>query len=145
MPIVSANVIACEDVLTEKTDIFSAVKILSAYNVSRQTTHMNLYSLATAFCTPGDYSSHVMSVHMKTPEGLAVATGADYSFNYGYKIDPLGYGGFSLKTKFSLDLSKVPAGLGWFFCGSISTESPLLRRFLRCDGFDFIEANIVIS
>jgi hypothetical protein len=113
--VISANVIACEDILTEKTEIFSAVKILSAYKISRETMHLNFYSLAIATSTPGDYSRHVMSVQMKTPAGLTVAAGADYQFNYGYKIDPLGYGGFSLKTKFTLELSKLPPELGWFF------------------------------
>ena|GEM_PF-3555198 len=115
VPIVSANVIACEDILTEKTDIFSAIKILSAYPVPGGTTQINLYSLATVFSAPGDYSSHVMSVQLKTPEGLAVARGEDYRFNYGYRIDPAGYGGFSLKTKFNLKLSELPGNLGWFF------------------------------
>jgi hypothetical protein len=78
-------------------------------------THMSLYSLAIVLSAPGDNSNHVMSVQMKTPEGLIVAQGEDYPFNYGYRIDPIGYGGFSLKTKFNLELSELPASLGWFF------------------------------
>jgi hypothetical protein len=93
--IISANVIACEDVLTEKaTEIFSAIKILSAFNLARSSTSIALYSLATVFSTPGDHLGHVMSVRIKTPEGLDVAVGSDYPFSYGYKVDPQGYGGF---------------------------------------------------
>ena len=114
MSIISANVIACEDVLTEKSEIFSAIKILSAMNVSRATTHVCLYTLATIFSTHSDYVQHVMSVRIDTPDGVRIAIGADYPFYYGYKVDPQGYGGFTLKTRFSLELSKLPGNLGWF-------------------------------
>jgi hypothetical protein len=56
-----------------------------------------------------------MSVRMQTPDSRLVANGADYSFSYGYNVHPEGYGGFSLKTRFSLELSKLPPSLGWFF------------------------------
>jgi hypothetical protein len=115
VPIISANVIACQELLTETTGIFSAIRILSLLNVTRSTTHVNMHSLATVFSTPGDYAEHVMSVRMMTHEGLQIAVGEDYPFSFGYNADPEGYGGFSLQTRFNLELAKLPSGLGWFF------------------------------
>lgn len=132
VPIISASVIPCLDVLTEKTtEVLSAIKILSVLNIPTD-PYAHFYTLSVVYCTPGDFSQHMMSVQLDTPEGVNAASAPDHYFRYGYKQDQNGYGGYLLTTKFDIELAKLPS-LGWFLIhtyvdGAHVASAPIMLR-----------------
>ena len=132
MPIISANIVLCLDVLTEKTtELPSAMKMASVLNIASR-DYAHFCSIASVFCSPGDHSPHVMSVRMMTPEGINAGSAPDHAFLYGYRQDPEGYGGYNLTTTFDIDLTLLPH-LGWFLVcvyvdGEWVTQAPIMLR-----------------
>ena len=132
VPIISASVLICQDVLTEKAnEIQSAFRMMSVLNIPTD-AYAHFYSLSTVYCSPGDYSQHRMSVRMETAAGAYAASAPDHEFRYGYKQDRNGYGGYLLTTKFDIELAKLPS-LGWFLIhthvdGVLVASAPLMLR-----------------
>ncbi len=113
MSLISASIITCADVLTEKdSDLRSAIKLHSVItDPPRKVAHF--YSLAILFGTPDDRLRHVLSMRMFAPDGSLAASAPNHLFTYGYRQDPAGYGEYNLSTEWDIDLTKLPS-LGWF-------------------------------
>jgi hypothetical protein len=129
----SANVIVCGEVLVEaKTDLLSAIRIMTAITVSAKQSHVRFWSIAFVSSPPGDYEQHRMLVQMTGPDGGLVASAQEYEFQYGYKIDPKGNGGFSLRTEFSVDVTRLrDSGTYWmgvYVDGQIAARTPITLR-----------------
>jgi len=100
VPLISASMIACESILTEKNDVISAIRILSILNIPLSVPHATFSTLTSVSSSPGDLYAHVLSVQMVTPSGNLIASAPDHRFFYGYNVDRAGYGGYNLTTNF---------------------------------------------
>ncbi len=133
MPLLSANVIICESVLTEKTDVTSAIRILNVLTVS-PSKNLATFRVHTALAsTPTDFEQHVVKVWMHPLDSAVVAAEApEYRFVYGRKIDFSGPGAFNLTTDFNLDLRPL-GDLGHYLIvvsldGQLVARTPLTLR-----------------
>ena len=57
MPLLSANIIVCESVLSEKTDVASAIRILNALNVSPSRDFVSFKVHTILSSTPWTFSN----------------------------------------------------------------------------------------
>ena len=101
----SANIIACETVLSERTEIVSAVRILNVLAIGAGNNFARFSTLTFVTSQPGDLGQHNLQVRMQTMHGELVAQAPGYPFVYGYKIDLTGPGAFMLTTNFNIDLT----------------------------------------
>ena len=133
MPLLAANVLICEVVLNEKSDLASAIRILNVLTVSptENTATFKVQTMLTA--TPGDFQQHIVKVWMRTIQNnLVVAKAPEFRFVFGNKFDYSGPGGFSLTTNFALDLRTLGA-LGHYMIvvsldGEVVAQTPLMLR-----------------
>jgi hypothetical protein len=130
----AVNMVICETVLTEKdTDIVSMIRTMNCLTIVPNTNNSAHFFVVTSVASqPGDFLRQVMKVQMCTRDAKLVAEAPEYPFIYGYKIDPMGPGGFTLATEFTLDLSPLePLGL-YLLCafvdGEIEAKTALARR-----------------
>ena len=98
-----ANLIVCESVLSEKTGVVSAIRIMDLLVVAPNGfahffTLTRLYSSADR-----DISLHTLNVQAVGPHGVVVASSPPHPFVYGYGQEPSSPGGFMLTTEFSFD------------------------------------------
>lgn len=107
MPLLSASIIICETVLLEKTDLMSAIRIMNVLSIAEANNFARFSSVTFLHSAPGDYSRHVLKVQLLRSTGEVIAEGVDESFVYGYRIDPIGAGGYTLTTNFNLDLRTI--------------------------------------
>ena len=128
----SVNVIVCEHVLTEKTELLSAIRILDTLTIQHGYDYARFSVVTIAVSNPGDIGPHVLKVVMTTSSGQQVASAPDCRFEYGYKIDPIGFGGFRLTTQFAVDLRPLDT-LGQFMIwvyldGAPVAQAPIMLR-----------------
>ena len=132
MSLLSANVIICETVLTEKTEVISAVRIMNVLRISGGLNFAKFSSVTFLASEPGDTSPHKIKVQMISSSGDFVAEAPERWFFYGYNVDPSGPGGYTLTTEFNLDLSPLGT-LGsyavWVFLDDVRVcGAPLIMR-----------------
>lgn len=132
MSLLSANVIICETVLTEKTEVMSAIRIMNVLTI-RGNNFARFNTLTFLTSHPGDFAAHSLKVQMFSHDEKIVADAPVHPFVYGYNIDPSGAGAYTLTTEFNLDL--MPLGsLGqyaiWVFLDGVKVTGTtlLLRR-----------------
>jgi len=129
----SANVIVCADVLLESaTDLLSAIRMMTVITVPPGNSCAHFYSVVFISSVPGDYEQHKVQMTMNTLDGQTVASAKEYQFVYGYRINPAGNGGFTLRTEFNVDVAKLQ-GLGtyWIWAhvdGKPVAKTPLMLR-----------------
>ena len=128
----SANVIVCQQVLTEKTELLSAIRIVDTLQISPGYDYAHFSVVTIVVSNPGDIWPHVLKVVMTTWDGREVASAADYKFSYGYKADPTGPGGFRLTTQFDVDLRQLDT-LGQFLI-RVFLDGELLPKRGSCCG-----------
>jgi len=98
---ISASLIVCESVLTERNGTFSGIRIMD-FLACGSAAAVKFSVLTYLHCTPGDLSPHTITVDMTDASGAVVASTPATPFLYGYRRDPNGYGGFSLVSDFNL-------------------------------------------
>jgi hypothetical protein len=123
--LINASICVCEAVLVEKdTELHSAIRIMDTLRIARAATTAHFWVLTSLHCNPGDIRQHVITIKMVGNIGgnweSVVGTGP-FTFSYGYKLDPLGPGAFTLRTEFNLDLTVLPT-LGLFYVQAIVDE-----------------------
>jgi hypothetical protein len=63
------------------------------------------------------------------PDATVAASADEYRFQYGYKIDPNANGGISLRTQFSVEVTKLPSsGTYWMVAyvdGALVARTPV--------------------
>jgi hypothetical protein len=103
----SVNVILCQQVLTEKTELVSAIRVLDTLTIAPGYNLAHFFVVTTVSSKPGDIWPHSLQVAMATVDGRVVASAPEYKFFYGYKVDLTGYGGFRLTTQFDVALESL--------------------------------------
>jgi hypothetical protein len=106
MSLLSANVIVCETVITEKSDVMSAIRIMNVLTI-KTGNFARFNSVAFLISQPRDFERHNLKVQMVTMDGELVASAPDHLFVYGHKVDPDGVGAYTLTTEFNLDLEPL--------------------------------------
>jgi hypothetical protein len=104
----SVSLIVCETVLDEKSGITSAIRIMDVLYIGRRAALARFFVIAYLHSRAGDLGNHTGTVQMSGKrEGrwTIVADVPPYPFNYSYRLDPGGPGGFMLTTEFNLDLT----------------------------------------
>ena len=129
----SANLIVCSEVLVEeKTTLLSAIRMMSSITILRHESHVHIWSIVFVSSIPGDHDRHRMLVTMTGPDSVIVASAEASEFEYGYKVDPTGNGGFSLRTEFNVEVSRIPAsGTYWMNAhvdGHLVARTPVTLR-----------------
>ncbi len=129
--LIHASLIVCESVLTEKTDLVSAIRIMDSLTIG-SIGLAHFFALTRLHSTlPPDLSPHVLAVRAVGPNGEVVASGEPYPFVYGYAAGPSAPGGFMLTTEFNLDAS-APLGTydiqAWLDLVLVARASLTLRR-----------------
>ena len=80
-------------------------------------------------CEPGDLTQHTLKIQLKNAAGPIVAEAPDHQFQYGYKIDSSGPGGFVLTTEFDVDTQPIGLPIRGlvlaFLDGAAIASSPL--------------------
>ena len=133
MALLSANILLCEFVLWERNDIPTMVRTMStiALSPTRQSAHF--FAVTTVHCQPGDFGFHSLLVGV-SEGGNFISRTPPHSFQYGYKIDPSGAGGFILTSEFNLDVSQLRLPMNDFVCAYLDTlpepvaKTPLMIR-----------------
>jgi hypothetical protein len=64
MPLLSANILVCETVLTEKTDMLSAIRMMDTIRVAPSNNSVHFYVVTRVMSQPEDFSQHVLKVQM---------------------------------------------------------------------------------
>jgi hypothetical protein len=138
MPLLSANIIVCENVLTENPDIGgpvpSAIRTISVIALPPGNNSAHFFALTFLSSQPGDFSPHTVQIQVTGKSGTFIAQAPPLTFRYGYLIDPSGPGGYILRTEFNVDVSAYNLPLGClvsaFLDGSAVARTPLmlLRR-----------------
>jgi hypothetical protein len=131
-PPLCANIVLCETVINEYTGTQTFVRTFSHLTLDEKQYSAQFFSVTLLTSLPGDLINHVLSVRMVDASGQSVATAPDRHFAYAYRIDPAGPGGFSLTTKFTVDVTKL-ASLGTYLIeawldGSRVAQAPLTLR-----------------
>jgi hypothetical protein len=134
--LLAANLLLCESVLTEDSGLRTAVRIVTHIRLAAGSDTAFFNSLTILTSLPGDHDQHVLKVQMKGEDASqwqVVTEAPDHHFVYGYKQDLRDPGGFSLQTKFAvnvqnLDLSKTFFVEAWLD-GERVAHAPL--RLLR--------------
>jgi hypothetical protein len=106
----SASLVICESVLTEKTEVISAIRIMTSLRIAPDSNFVRFYALTVLTSYPQDTQSHVLRVLMiekRGDEWEAIATAQDHSFFFGYNVDPSGPGAYFLTTEFVIDVSRL--------------------------------------
>jgi hypothetical protein len=129
--LIHASLIVCESVLTEKTGLVSAIRIMDVLTI-RSAGFAHFFTLTRLHSTqPPDLSPHVLAVRAVGLDGVTVASGEPYPFVYGYGAEPSAPGGFTLTTEFNLD-SSAPGGTydiqAWLDLVLVARASLTLRR-----------------
>jgi hypothetical protein len=123
----SANVIVCTEVLAEtEANLLSAIRMMSVITVATVNTHAIFYSVVFVSSIPGDQEQHVMRVAMRRDDGQVVLFAPDHLFKYGYQVDINGYGGFSLRTRFDVDMTKLETS-GTYWIWVYVDENPVAK------------------
>lgn len=131
--LLTANVIICESVLSEKTDVSSAIRILNALTISPTQTVATFRVHTMLASTPMDFEQHSVQVWMRPMQkDIVVASAPAFKFVYGNKLDYSGPGAFNLTTTFTVDLHKLGA-LGHFLIsvtldGQMVASAPIMLR-----------------
>jgi hypothetical protein len=107
MPLLSANVIVCESVLIEKTDVASAIRMINALTSSPSSSIVRFKVHTTVSSSPLDFQPHVLLVEMRAPDGQIFVSAPEYKFVFGNKVDNTGPGFFNLTTDFNLELATL--------------------------------------
>jgi hypothetical protein len=107
VPLLSANILLCEFVLWEKSDVPTIVRSMSTIGLSREREFAHFFSVTTLHSDPGDSQFHSLRVCVSDQTGNTITQTSPYAFQYGYKIDPSGPGGFILTSEFNLDVTKL--------------------------------------
>src|SRR5271169_4451188 len=102
MSLLSANIIVCETVLTEKTDVLSAIRMMDTIKIAPNNNAAHFYALTRVTSQPGDFSQHVLKIQMMHQNGASIIEAPECQFSYGYKMDINGLGGFILTTEFTI-------------------------------------------
>jgi hypothetical protein len=97
----------CELVLWEKSDIPTIVRSLSTIGLSPTRNLAHFFSVTTLHSQSGDSQFHSLHVCVSDQQGHIIARTAPYGFQYGYKLDPSGPGGFILTSEFNLDVTQM--------------------------------------
>ncbi len=108
MPLLTANIIVCETILVEKTDVISAIRVMNTLSLAPGNNFAHVFVVTFLASQPRDLSQHILKVRVTQLNGLTIAEAPDYPFVYGYRFDVSGLGGFTLTTEFNIDTS----GLG---------------------------------
>jgi hypothetical protein len=134
---VSASLIICESVLTEKTGVVSAIRIMDVLTVPALGVQARFFVLTYLHSRPADYLQHVLRIQMVGQDGSdwkIVADAPDHRFVYGYALAALAPGGFVLTTEFNINL--IPLGsLGTYLVqaivdGDLVEQTPLTLQRL---------------
>jgi hypothetical protein len=132
MSLMSAGIVVCETVLFEKTDLVSAIRIMSALKLAGGSNFAHFFVLTFLTSHPGDLQQHVLKIQVTEENGSVLGEAADYHFLYGYKLDVSGPGGFVLSTEFNLDTAAItkPARclINAFLDGQCVAQTPLTLR-----------------
>jgi hypothetical protein len=133
--LLAANVIICESVLNEKTDVASAIRILNALTIApaQNFATFRVHTMLTS--TPMDFQQHIVKVWMRPIENensVMVADAPEFRFVFANKLDFSGPGAFNLTTTFTLDLRPLGT-LGHYFVsvsldGQIVANAPIMLR-----------------
>jgi hypothetical protein len=107
MPHLSANIIVCETALYEKTDVPSAIRIMTAIGLPPGNNFARFSTLTFLSSLPRDFEVHTLQIQMTDQAGRPIGHGEPYQFNYGYRLDISGPGAFMLKTDFNLDTTPI--------------------------------------
>ena len=129
----SANVIICSEVLVEsKTDLLSAIRMMSAITIPPAQTHIHFWSMVLLSSQPGDHDQHRVWVKMIGPDDAVISSAEEYSFQYGYKVLASGNGGFSLRTEFTVGVAQLQSsGTYWikaYVDGNLAALAPITLR-----------------
>ncbi len=94
--------------LWETNEIATLVRVMSAVNVGQHSKQVRFFVLTSVNSQPGDFEEHTLTITVADRDGNIIAYTKPARFEYGYKLDPNGPGGFMLRTEIVLDLSSIP-------------------------------------
>lgn len=80
MPVLSANILVCETVLTEKTDVLSAIRMMDTIKIAPNSNAAHFYAITRVTSQPGDFSPHVIKVQVTQQDGSLVTEASGYPF-----------------------------------------------------------------
>ncbi len=127
MELLSANIIVCENVLTETPSVggpvLSAVRILSAIRLPVGNDLARFFTLTYLSSQPGDFLKHTIRIQILDKGGSLVIQAEPYLFQFGYLLDPLGPGGYTLRTEFGLNVAARPLPLGLVVCAFLDDNT----------------------
>lgn len=106
--LLSANILLCESVLTEKSEVSSAIRIVNVVTAApgQATAHFFAHTMLNSQSL--EPTPHVLQIQIFTREGQPVSSAPEYRFVYSNRVDVSGPGAFNLTTEFNIDLSHFP-------------------------------------
>lgn len=122
MALLSANIAVCETILWEKNDVPTLVRAMSIIRLSPTGQFAHFFAVTALHCQPGDSLPHSLRVGVSGQGGISIAQTPPYSFTYGYKIDPTGFGGFILTSEFNLDVNQITLPTNCLVCAFLDNE-----------------------
>jgi hypothetical protein len=130
-----ASIIVCESVLTEKTGVGSAIRIMDILTVGPASLSARFFVMTFLHPTQLDLGTHALKVQMlglRNANWVIVADAPEYKFSYGYEVDVSGPGALQLTTEFNVDIAAL-GQLGTFFIqaivdGNFLIQTPLTLR-----------------
>jgi hypothetical protein len=118
MALLSANMALCEAVIWEDPPAASGggkigtiVRALSVITL-RNTFSAHFFCVTGLASQPGDFNPHVLRIQITDKTGSVISQTEGYKFSYGYLIDSHAFGGFTLTTEFTIDVSQYQLPLG---------------------------------
>ncbi|HTW66739.1 MAG TPA: hypothetical protein VME17_19100 [Bryobacteraceae bacterium] len=130
MAFLSANILICETVLTEKTDVLSAIRMMDTIKIAPGNNSVHFYSMTRVSSMPGDFDPHVLKVQVTHQNGTLITEAPEHRFQYGYRMDLGGPGGFILTTEFTIGIETLPLPAGCLVTANLDGKSVARMPFM---------------
>ena len=131
---ISASIVVCESVLTEKTGILTAVRITDSFILNQAAAFAHFYTVTFVRSLPMDFQQHRLKIQIVRKVGttwVTLAEAPEHYFNHHYTVlsEPVS---FSLTTEFTLALGPLEPLRSYFvqawLDGEMVVQTPLTLR-----------------
>jgi hypothetical protein len=136
MALLSANIIICENVLTEIPPfggpVLTPIRVMGAITLPPGNNSPHFIVLTFLTSQPGDSSLHTVQVKITDKNGALISEAAPVPFQFGYLLDLHGPGGYNLKSEFTLNVTtwQFPVGclVSALVDNAMAASTPLMLR-----------------
>lgn len=132
MPLLSANILVCESVLVEKTEVLSAIRMMDTIALAPGNDVARFHAVTRLTSQTADFYAHTLKVQVTDKNSTLITEAPEFSFRYGYRMEISGLGGFVLATEFALNAAGLllPAVyiVTAFLDGQGVARTPLMLR-----------------